>query len=109
MKWYLDSGCSRHMTRDPNLFTTLSSCKSGTVTFGDDEKSKIIGIETVGKKSYSILENVLLVDGLKANLISISQLCDKGMNVILDLVNALSLIVKEIFYLKHLEMKMSIL
>ena len=79
MKWYLDSGCSRHMTGDP---ATLSSCKVGMVIFGDDGTGKIIGIETIGKKPFSMLENILLVDGLKANLISISQLCDKNMNVI---------------------------
>ena len=81
MKWYIDSGCVRHMTRDPSLFATLSSCKGDAVTFGDG-KYKIIGIETISMKSFPILENVLLVDGLKANLISTSQLCDKGMNVI---------------------------
>ena len=64
------------MTGDPNLFATLSSCKGGTVTFGDDEKGEIIDIGTIGKKLFQILENVLLVDSLKANLISVSQLCD---------------------------------
>ena len=70
------------MTGDLNLFATLSSCKDGMVTFGDDGKGKIIGIRTTSKKPFSILENILLIDSLKANLISISQLCDKDMNVI---------------------------
>ena len=52
------------------------------VIFEDDGKGKIIGIEIIGKKLFVILENILLVDDLKANLISISQLCDKNMNVI---------------------------
>jgi len=89
MKWYLDSGCSRQMTGDPIFFATLSSCKSGTITFGDDNEGKIIGIETIDKKHFPTLENALLVDGLKATLISVSQLCDKSMNII-DLTNALS-------------------
>jgi len=70
------------MTGDLNLFATLSSCKCGTVTFGDNGNGKIIGTGSIGKKSYPILEDVLLVIGLKVNLISISQLCDKGMDVI---------------------------
>ena len=37
---------------------------------------------TIGKKLFSILENILLADGLKTNLISISQACDKVMNAI---------------------------
>ena len=70
------------MTGDSNLFATLSSFKGGTVIFGDDGKDKIIGIRTFGKKLSPILQNVLPVDGLKANLISISQLWGKGMNAI---------------------------
>ena len=44
------------MTEDPNTFATLSSCKGGTVTFGDNGKGKIIGIETIGKKPSLFLE-----------------------------------------------------
>ena len=33
--WYLDSGCSRHMTRNKALFKTLFEGKIGTVMFGD--------------------------------------------------------------------------
>ena len=31
--WYLDSGCSRHMTGNKGLFKTLFEGKIGTVTF----------------------------------------------------------------------------
>ena len=37
--WYLDSGCSRHMTGDRSLFKVLESKKGGNVTFGDESKS----------------------------------------------------------------------
>ena len=50
--------------------------EGGTVTFGDDSKGKIIGIGNI-KISSSPFENVVLVDDLKHNLLSISQLCDK--------------------------------
>ena len=39
--WHLDSGCSKHMTSDPNKFITLKDNK-GKVTFGDNLSSKII-------------------------------------------------------------------
>ena len=42
------------MTGDPDLFATLSSCKDSMVTFGDDGKGKIFGIETISKKLFSI-------------------------------------------------------
>ena len=38
--WYLDSGCSRHMTGDRSLFfKVFESKKGGDVTFGDGSKS----------------------------------------------------------------------
>ena len=33
--WYLDSGCSRHMTEDKSLFKTLKEKVGDYVTFGD--------------------------------------------------------------------------
>jgi len=40
-KWYIDSGCSKHMTGDVSKFTTISPKKSGYVTYGDNNISKI--------------------------------------------------------------------
>ena len=66
------------------MFASLSSKDGMYVTFRDNNKGKIIGIDNAGKKSSPIIENVLLVDGLKHNLLSISQLCDKENIVIFD-------------------------
>ncbi|MCQ3986251.1 hypothetical protein FK507_28625, partial [Klebsiella pneumoniae] len=51
------------------------------MTFGDNSKRKIISEGSIGKTSSPIIENVLLVEGLKHNLLSISQMCDKGNHV----------------------------
>ena len=67
-KWYLDNGCLRHITEDKSIFTSLSTKDDGYVTFGDNNKCKIIGIGNVGKEPSIIIENILLVDGLKHNL-----------------------------------------
>src|ERR1700722_13918923 len=73
------------MTWDVNYFQTLSSiCDGGTVTFGDNSKGRIIGIGNVQFGNSPLIENVSLVDGLKHNLFSISQLCDKGFKVTFD-------------------------
>ena len=72
------------MTGDHNLLCTLSSKEDGTVTFGDNAKGKIVGIRNISNPKNPSIENVLLVDGLKHNLVSISQLCDKGYKVIFD-------------------------
>ncbi|XP_040375499.1 uncharacterized protein LOC121053110 [Rosa chinensis] len=42
--WYLDSGCSRHMTSDKNWFSSFyDEVISGSVTFGDGKKAKVVG------------------------------------------------------------------
>ena len=70
--WYLDNGCSRHMIENKTLFKTLFEGKIGTITFGDGSKSVIRDIGTVDIPGLSIFEDVWYVDGLKANLLSIS-------------------------------------
>ncbi|KAH9792467.1 hypothetical protein KPL71_004134 [Citrus sinensis] len=84
-KWYLDSGCSRHMTGNYAWFSSFTKIENGgDVSFGDNSKGKILGFGNVGKVSSTLIENVCLVENLKHNLISISQLCDKGYKVIFD-------------------------
>ena len=46
--WYLNAGCSRHMTGDKSLFTTLKEKEDGYVTFGDGSYSEVLG-KGVGK------------------------------------------------------------
>jgi len=53
-----------------HLFASLLRTQGETVIFGDGV-CKIIGIDNIGKPPSTILENILLVDGLKANLISV--------------------------------------
>ena len=40
-------------------------------------KGKIVGIEKIGTNSSISIEDVLLIDDLNHNLLSIHQLCDK--------------------------------
>ncbi|KEH37877.1 hypothetical protein MTR_2g450380 [Medicago truncatula] len=61
--WYLDSGCSRHMTGEKSMFLTLTMKEGGSVKFGGRQPSKIIGTGTIGNSSISI-NNVWLVDSL---------------------------------------------
>ncbi|KAK2980836.1 hypothetical protein RJ640_020488 [Escallonia rubra] len=68
------------MTGDRSLFSHITPKNGGLVTFGDNSNGKIIGKGKIGTGSISI-DNVSLVDGLKFNLISISQLIDSGHKV----------------------------
>ena len=83
-RWYLDSGCSRHMTGDKSKFCLLTKSDGGQVTFGENSKGKIIGSGKVGKNLSSCIDDVMLVERLTNNLLSISQLCDKGHKVLFD-------------------------
>ena len=74
--WYFDSGCSRHRTSVEKYLINVRPYKSSFVTFGDGAKGEILGIGDLINHGLPNLENVLLVKGLTANLISISQLCD---------------------------------
>ena len=68
------------MTGNKALFKTLFEGKIGTIIFGDGSKSVIRGIGIVDILGLPVFEDVWYVDGLKANLLSISQICDNGLN-----------------------------
>lgn len=57
--------------------------KEGRVTYGGGAKGRIVGKGT-NIPDFPDLKNVFYVEGLTANLISISQLCDDGMLVKFD-------------------------
>jgi hypothetical protein len=81
--WYIDSGCSKHMTGDKSKFLTLSENKSGNVTFGNDTPGKIKGKGMVSlSNDKGKLQDVLFVDGIKHNLLSVNQVCDKRCEVV---------------------------
>jgi len=43
------------------------------VTYGDNNKSRILGVGKIGTDSSTSIENVLLVEGLKYSLLSVSH------------------------------------
>ena len=45
--WYVDNGCSKHMTGDRDKFLTLRKERDGSVSFENDDSAKIIGKGTV--------------------------------------------------------------
>ena len=51
------------------------------MTFRDNAKGSVQGLESLNVHGLLKLRDILLVDGLKANLISISQLCDQDLFV----------------------------
>ena len=65
------------MSGEEQLFNNVTKQDLGLVTFDDNSKVRAVGIGFVGFVGTTQVEQVLLVDGLKHNLLSISQLCDE--------------------------------
>lgn len=78
---YFYNGCSRHMIEEKNYLKELKPYSNSYVTFGDEARGKIKGIGRLVYPSLPSLNDVLLIEGSTANLISISQLYYHGLNV----------------------------
>nr|GEV48084.1 retrovirus-related Pol polyprotein from transposon TNT 1-94 [Tanacetum cinerariifolium] len=78
--WYLDSECSKHMTRDRSRLTNFVQKFLSTVNFGNDQIAKIIGYGDfqIGNITISRVYNV---EGLGHNLFSIGQFGDSDLKV----------------------------
>ncbi|GJY81179.1 retrovirus-related pol polyprotein from transposon TNT 1-94 [Tanacetum coccineum] len=78
--WYLDSRCSKHMTKDHSQLTNFVHKFLGTVKFGNDQIAKIMryGDYHIGNITIS---KVYYVEGLGHNLFSVGQFCDSDLEV----------------------------
>nr|GEU61115.1 integrase, catalytic region, zinc finger, CCHC-type, peptidase aspartic, catalytic [Tanacetum cinerariifolium] len=78
--WYLDSGCSKHMTRDRSRLMNCVKKFIGTVRFENDHFGAIIGYGdyVIGD---SVIFRVYYVEGLWHNLFSVRQFCDSDLEV----------------------------
>jgi hypothetical protein len=83
-EWYIGNGCSSHMTGDQEKFISLKR-KGGNVAFGDDSSATILGegVVELGRKNVKA-KNVLLVEDLNHNILSVSKMCDQGYTLTLD-------------------------
>ena len=78
LSWYLNSGCSWHMIGERSMFLNLKPVKGGAIAFDGMGKGKISGIGKIDIPSLASIDNILYVEGLKYNLLSISQFCNSG-------------------------------
>ncbi|RDY12797.1 hypothetical protein CR513_02354, partial [Mucuna pruriens] len=85
--WLIDSGCINHMTYDKGLFKQLESTEVKLGKIGNGEHIPIKGKGTIAIINYSstkILIDVLYVLGIDQNLLSVTQLVEKGVKVIFE-------------------------
>nr|GEZ33915.1 hypothetical protein [Tanacetum cinerariifolium] len=83
--WYIDSGCSNHMTGNKDVFSQLDVLIQKEVRFGDNKSLKVYGIGTVvvkGNGWEKQIPDVYFVPGLKYNLISVGQLINKDYTLV---------------------------
>ncbi|VFQ97512.1 unnamed protein product [Cuscuta campestris] len=60
----------------------IQPLEGGNVRFGGGAHGQIIGIGTLHVSGLPPIKNVWLVQGLEVNLLSISQICDQGLEVV---------------------------
>ncbi|GJW82260.1 retrovirus-related pol polyprotein from transposon TNT 1-94 [Tanacetum coccineum] len=79
--WYLDSSRSRHMTGVKQYLHRYSKEPSPKVVFGDNSSGDTEGYGSVNCNGITFTR-VSYMNGLKHNLINISQLCDANFKVL---------------------------
>ncbi|EOY04542.1 Uncharacterized protein TCM_019778 [Theobroma cacao] len=86
--WFLDSGCSNHMSGTRSLFKELDESNKTDVTLGNSKKIRVEGRGTISIKTSQgnakILQYVMLVPDLSHNLLSIVQLMISGYSILFD-------------------------
>jgi hypothetical protein len=73
------------MTDDSRIFNSINENDGDgidSITFGDNGKGKVKGLGKIAISNDLSISNVLLVESLNFNLLSIAQLCDLGFKCI---------------------------
>ncbi|GJZ48093.1 retrovirus-related pol polyprotein from transposon TNT 1-94 [Tanacetum coccineum] len=78
--WYLDSGCSKHITGNRSQLMNFVSKFLGTVRFGNDQIARIMGYGDY-QLGNVVISRVYYIEGLRHNLFSVGQFCDTDLEV----------------------------
>ena len=73
------------MTGDTRMFNSINTNGNDgydSITFGDNGKGKVKGLGKITISNDMSISNVLLVESLNFNLLSVAQLCDLGFKYI---------------------------
>lgn len=86
--WFIDSGCSNHMSGTRSLFKELDESKKSEVRLGNDKAMKDEGKGTVALKTsqgnIKLLHDVQYVPCLAHNLLSAGRLMTCGYFILFD-------------------------
>ena len=73
------------MTGDARMFNSININDSNgfdSITFGDNDKGKVKWLSKIAISNDLSISNVLLVESLNFNILSVAQLCDLGFKCI---------------------------
>ena len=73
------------MTDDARMFNSINANGNDgydSITFGDNGKGKVKGLSKIAISNDLSISNVLLVESLNFNLLSVAKLCDLGFKCI---------------------------
>lgn len=85
--WFLDSGCSNHMTGNKQWFVKLDEQFSHSVKLGNNLRMPVKGkgsIRLEVEGVTQVISEVYYVPELKNNLLSIGQLQEKGLAILIQ-------------------------
>lgn len=75
-KWYVDNGCYIHMTRNQSKLIKIKEEDRGKVILRNNASRRIAGKGTIDiNNGRTMDQNVLYLEGLKYNILSVSQRC----------------------------------
>ncbi|XP_014503243.1 uncharacterized protein LOC106763585 [Vigna radiata var. radiata] len=84
--WFLDSGCSNHMSGDKKWFIELDQSFRHSVKLGNDFKLNVMGKGNVRMKLEGQIVTfieVFYIPDLKTNLLSIGQLQERNLSILI--------------------------
>ena len=82
--WFIDSGCTNHMTPEKEIFHDLDTSFTSKVKMGNGELAEVKGkdnIQVETEKGKEFIYDVLFVPGLDQSLLSVGQLVEHGYSV----------------------------
>lgn len=87
-RWCLDSGCTRHLSSDRNVFVNFEETDIDVVNLANNNTTEVKGCGKANIKANvnNVVQNVdihdaLFVPELRTNLLSVAKLCDRGYTV----------------------------
>ncbi|CAL8078779.1 unnamed protein product [Prunus armeniaca] len=84
-EWYVDSGCSNHMTGNKELLIDINPSVTGKVQMPTGELVSIAGMGTLVLDTNSgtkFIKEVMYLPGLRENLLSVGQMDEHGYHLV---------------------------